>query len=135
MNTTPQEQGRDKWDFLTVAVSVFILAALVAYLAHNQITDAQDAEGVLGVVVPVFAAIFGVSVGVTTGKAAGKAAGRAEGIADGTAAGKKQAQIALKPHLDAIEAADQASRGGGAPPPTSLTTAIDSAKGILDSLG
>ena len=85
--------GRNQWDFLSVAVVIAGLVGLTIFLVERNSLKPSDVEAILGIVVPVFAAVFGATLGYATGHVTGKSSG------------KKAAKEYVMPRITRIQAA------------------------------
>ena len=85
--------GRNQWDFLSVAVVIAGLVGLTVFLVERNNLKPSDVEAILGIVVPVFAAVFGATLGYATGHVTGKSSG------------KKAAKAYVMPRISRIQAA------------------------------
>jgi hypothetical protein len=85
--------GRNQWDFLSVAVVIAGLVGLTVFLVERNSLKPSDVEAILGIVVPVFAAVFGATLGYATGHVTGKSSG------------KKAAKAYVMPRITRIQAA------------------------------
>lgn len=89
----PDGDGRNVWDFLSVAVVIVSLVGLTVFLVERNSLKPSDVEAILGIVVPVFAAVFGATLGYATGHVTGKSSG------------KKAAKAYVMPRISRIQAA------------------------------
>jgi hypothetical protein len=89
----PDGDGRNLWDFLSVAVVIVSLVGLTVFLVERNSLKPSDVEAILGIVVPVFAAVFGATLGYATGHVTGKSSG------------KKAAKAYVMPRISRIQAA------------------------------
>jgi hypothetical protein len=89
----PAGDGRNQWDFLSVAVVIAGLVGLTVFLVERNSLKPSDVEAILGIVVPVFAAVFGATLGYATGHVTGKSSG------------KKAAKAYVMPRISRIQAA------------------------------
>jgi hypothetical protein len=87
------DDGRNLWDFLSVAVVIAGLVGLTIFLVERNSLKPSDVEAILGIVVPVFAAVFGATLGYATGHVTGKSSG------------KKAAKAYVMPRISRIQAA------------------------------
>lgn len=69
-------EGRNLWDFLSVAVVVAGLVGLTIFLVEIYTKSPKTTISIIGIVVPALAAVFGVTVGYAGGNLKRQATGK-----------------------------------------------------------